>query len=286
MSKRFNFPEKIILVSTTHGIIKGRHTDLGFEPDLFKLPEGIRLFKLNVSSLGECNYMTDDTVKQYTKKVKSYAPYILRTKSSDLNLQKKKLLEIASVIKTEESKEELKERRNELNNILKKVKKGEKLSQSEEESSADLLSYLMAYDRSYNLNIFNPGDEIINKNYSRENIETTKYDWVMKIINMKGQPDLMQLYNTQTRRGTSRINLDEIINFLKENGVRQIYMFDFSCAVFLDEEVSDYLKSRSKRSARLSISKRGIHGGRKKTIKRKTKHNRTKKNQKKFKRYN
>lgn len=60
-SKRNIFPKKIILMITTHGEIPAPDSI----PNTFEIPEGIKLVKLNVASLGECNLLNEETSKAH-----------------------------------------------------------------------------------------------------------------------------------------------------------------------------------------------------------------------------
>jgi hypothetical protein len=218
------------------------------------MPEGIKLFKINVSTIGECNFMTDDSVKEYTKIVKSYQPYLLRksrTRLSDSQI-KQKLTKVTRVIKTKETKEELNELKKEMKKLFNKIQKTDKPLDEDVERLRDLSTYISNYDKSYTINIFNPGNTVMNKIYSRSNIESTKTDWVINALNMKGKPDLLKVLSTQTRRGESKITLQDLIQFLKSRGVKEIFLFDFSCSVLRDSYLGVDLSPRSIRRTRRS----------------------------------
>ena len=88
----------------------------------------------------------------------------------------------------------------------------------------------------------------------------------------------------QTRGGTLDIYLSQIIDFLKDKGVKEVILFDNSCSVFLDEDGTEYL-DRSIRVRRQNLLKGspGKFGGktkkrrRQKRIKNKIKRRRTSK---------
>ena len=269
--EEINFPKKILLSITTHGVLKTWKSERGYVADTFKIPEGITLFKINVSSLGECNFMTAESVRDFTKIVKRYEPYIIRSRlnKSDKKLTKKKLKYISSTIKTKEQEEEIKDLQDEVTDFFKQIRKGEKLNDTDLERFKLLSSYVDAYDRSYKVSIFTSGEETTNKTYSRTNIEATKTDWVIKALNMKGQPDLLAYLFTQTRGGRSEITLQDLVDFLKSKGVEEIFLVDFSCSVFQDIDTYEDLSPRAVRTTRRYIKSMKSHGG-KKYLKRKT----------------
>jgi hypothetical protein len=258
---KYNFPKKILLSITTHGIVKSSMSKQSErEPTTFIIPEGIKLVKMNIATLGECNFMAPQTVVEYTKLIKRYEPYILRKGKDDRTIQHK-IESIAKLIKTKEQKEELNSIKSEMIELLKKKKQDESMTEDEKYKVEDMQRFLSAYDKSYNVSIFNSGERTINKIYKRSNIEANKFDWIIKVINMPNQPDLLSYMIRQTRRGESEITLQEIVNFLKERGVEEIFLIDFSCALIEDIQKQDYISEREARSSRRSLKQRSIYGG-------------------------
>ena len=266
------YPEKIILVITTHGILKARESELGNKPDTFTMPEDIKLFKINVSTLGECNFMTEDSVKAYTNIVKRYTPYLIRKPRTSLTDSqiKKKITGITHIIKTKETKEELDNLKENMKELFNKIQRSKKPSDEDLERLQNIATYISNYDKSYEITVANPGDVIMNKIFTRSNIQATKTDWIINAINMKGQPDLLKLYFTQTRRGESSITLQQLVNYLKMKGVKEIFLFDFSCSILQDINLGIELSPRSVRRTRRS-SRLSIKGGQTKHYKHKHK---------------
>jgi hypothetical protein len=274
-----HFPKKVLLSITTHGVLKTWKSERGDIADTFRIPEDITLFKINVSSLGECNFMRPEVVKEFTSVVKRYEPYILRhkTKKSDKTLSKHKLESLSRTIRSKELKEEIKDAQNEVKNFFKQIKKGEKISDAELERFNLLSTYVDAYDRSYRVSVFSPGEITTNKTYSRTNVEATKTDWVIKALNMKGQPDILQYLFVQTRGGKSQITLQDLVDFLKSKGVEEIFLVDFSCSVFQDIDSYEDLSPRAVRRTRRDIISLKSHGGKKTKYNKKSRKNKTKK---------
>jgi hypothetical protein len=274
---KYNFPKKILLSVTTHGILKSwKSKAFGRELDTFIIPDGIKLIKMNIATLGECNFMAPETVTEFTKLIKRYEPYIIKKGKED-RIIKQKLESISKLIKTKEEEEKLPSIEVQMLDIIKKKKEGKKLNEDEKEMMNEINRYLTAYNKSYNISIFNPGEITVNKTFKRSNIEANKSDWIIKIINMPNQPDLLPYMVRQTRKGESEIKLEEIVNFLKERGVEEIFLIDFSCALFEDIDEGSYVSSRESRRSRRSIKQRSIYGGR---PRRRTINNNTKKNRK------
>lgn len=287
----YTFPKKILLSVTTHGLLKSKKSEkMGRTVNTFVIPEGIKLIKMNIATMGECNFMAPQTVVEYTKLIKRYEPYILRKGKDDKTIERK-IESIAKLIQTKEQKEELSSIKSEMIDLLKKKKQGQHMTEDEKYKVEDMERFLSAYDKSYNVSIFNPGESTINKSYKRSNIEANKFDWIIKVINLKGQPDLLPYMIRQTRRGESQITLEQLVNFLKEKGVEEIFLIDFSCALFEDIDEGDYVGARESRRSRRSLKSQSIYGGsynkktnKTKKIKKITRYHTTSKHRKSFKR--
>ena len=59
---------------------------------------------------------------------------------------------------------------------------------------------------------------------------------------------------TQTRNGETFVYLSDIIKFLKDNGVKEVIIFDNSCSVFLDEDGTAYIDRTIRRRRRNVIT--------------------------------
>jgi signal peptidase I len=119
--------------------------------------------------------------------------------------------------------------------------------------------YFHTYDRFFKISTYLPGDTVIDKLYTRTNKEAVNTpsgrEWVTLLVNVEpGSLDLLTLMRPQTRAGTINIYLSEIINFLKDKGVKEVILFDNSCSVFLDEDGTEYL-DRSIRVRRQNVLK-------------------------------
>lgn len=69
--------------------------------------------------------------------------------------------------------------------------------------------YYHAFDKSYTVTIKNSNDSMLNKIYHRDDDEVSMNDWVIKVVNMPGEPDILNYF------GKSEISLQEIVDFLK-----------------------------------------------------------------------
>lgn len=253
------FSDKILLAITSHGWINCDDGDV----DTFAIPEGIIVNKITISSPGNVNYVNETQLNKSMRDIKRQKKRILKSKKTSTVLTA--IRDVTQDIKDVDYEE-------------KKFLEDERLlgtipeDDSEEERISDISQYLYGLDKAHKNYILNPGDIVINKKYMRENCEATKYDWSMPILNLPGEPDLLQLLRIQTRKGSCEITLSEIVNYFKNNGVKELVIFDFSCSVFYTDDNEFSIPKREVRSIRRDILKRGLPSGGKRI--------KTKKNQK------
>lgn len=116
---------------------------------------------------------------------------------------------------------------------------------------------------------YNPGDEVINKMFSRSAAEDkARYDYKVLALNLPNYPDLMA--NLLGRRGAGEILLMDVVQILQQRGINNITMFDFSCSIMDSAE-------RDTRIIRRELTVKGLKGGKSRRYKKKTKTRRTRK---------
>lgn len=254
------FSDKILLAITSHGWINCGDGDV----DTFVIPNGITVNKVTISSPGNVNFVNETQLNKSMRGIKRQKKRILQSKkaSTVLTAIKDVIQDIKDVDYQE--KEFLEDER-----LLKTIPEDD----SEEERINDINQYLHGLDKAHKSYILKPGDIVINKKYMRENCQATKYDWGMPILNLPDEPDLLHLLRTQTRKGSCGTSLSEIVNYFKNNGVKELIIFDFSCSVFSSNDNEFIIPSREGRSIRREIFKKGLPSGGKRI--------KTRKNQKK-----
>jgi hypothetical protein len=99
------------------------------------------------------------------------------------------------------------------------------------------------------INVFVPGDKVVNKFYTRVDSTADRYDFTIKVMNLPGEPDLLS-YLFRLKRGEkfTDITLASILRFLYNKGVENIIIFDTSCSVM--NTMEGYLEPRSVRQVR------------------------------------
>jgi hypothetical protein len=216
------YPETVVVLVTSHGKIKVKSTT--FEDYSFHIPDNISMTILNAVAPGICNFIepedSDDFAKKLIQKIKEdeTGSHVLETNppafvKSLINLLK------------------------EYDKTVKKETIYHNLSIKDEERDIDEEEYIHHDDKSYNIYSFNSGDEVTNKEYSRNNLtEKNKGDWDFKInvMNVTGFPELIEIIKGRSNQDIdSKVYLEEIVNFLQQQGVKNIVLFDLTCSPFV-----------------------------------------------------
>ncbi len=230
------FPKKIVLLITTHGCVPLKRGKLS----TFLVPNNMKIIKCSASTLGEVNFVNKKQLSKQVDIIKSHLDELLQSNANE------------SYVEVFEK----------INNTMRKLDHELYTSQIEKELTRKQLPeidygyyYQKKNDLDYNINIFNTGDEMIDKIFTRSATEVTNYDMRINILNMKGNPDIMKwFYRRLTRRRLlNEFTLSEIIDFLQIFGVNEIVIIDLSCSEFSDVSIP-YLDipipGRHKRSLR------------------------------------
>jgi len=216
------YPETVVVLVTSHGKIKVKSTT--FEDYSFHIPDNMSMTILNAVAPGICNFIEPEDSDDFAKKL------IQKIKEDENGLQ---LLEnnppafinsLINILKEYDMK-------------LKKEKIYHNLSIKDEEHDIDEEEYIHHDDKSYNISSFVSGDEVTNKEYSRNNLtEKNKGDWDFKInvMNVTGFPELIEILKGRSYQDVySNVYLEEIVNYLQQQGVKHIVLFDLTCSPFV-----------------------------------------------------
>jgi len=267
-----SYPETVVIAVTSHGLIK--YDDVTKNTITFNVPSGMKIIKLSAVAPGVCNLTEPEnlheTIDYIVKKINKPVEFdrLLRDPISYLE-------ELILIIKS-----------NEEDTIRETI--NDKTPDFDIKLRDD---YVHHRNKSYTIVEYNTNDPIINKDYVRNNrteLNRGPWDFQISVINASevGKPDL---FNEITQRRTysdadTTITLEQIINFLKDKGVKQIILIDLSCSNF-ESLKGDELNPREERDLRRDILKTGLNGGKKKYSKNTRKNKKTKKykNTKKYK---
>jgi hypothetical protein len=264
-----HWDDTAILFITTHGlIIKEEDQDV----NTFIVPEGIIIKRALASVPGQCNIVGELDVNAYVSLINAYKSNLMSNRETTRDAAVNDVMES---IKRSDTKD-LKHKKDYVNS-LQKFSKYNEVDEEDEEHLSNYQGYIREFEKGFTIQEFNPGDTIIDKKYIRTNFEATKNDWIIKVMNIPGTPDLLSFLRTQTRGGDSSITLKEIVDFLIGKGVKNIIIFDLTCSNIATSELVDY-DSYTVRAIRRDISKRNMGGKNKKRTKNKrmTKKKRTK----------
>lgn len=272
----YSYPKTIILLITTHGnVIKNKDGQL----NTFTVPEGIKLIRASSAVLGECNIISSWDNVGYIKAINAYKKDLTSVREqTQLNAAQAVLDGIAN---NDMSKDAYGVQKKKADELSRKRKAGEDYN---EDNYNTYTGYVSALERglSHSLNVFNSGERSVNKVFSRSNSQAESIDWILKVVNMPGQPDLMSFLKRQlidvpdpekpneeqdeaeiyvdfkpenpykkqynkSKPRNSEISTEEIVAFLKSKGVETVIMFDVSCSNIIEHDSRDDVSRRENR---------------------------------------
>lgn len=277
----YNLGETVVLLISTHGLIIKKEDEE--EVDTFRVPPGITIKRAAVSVPGECNIVGADDIIGYEQTINSQMGNLLNRNEKT---QKFAIGTVLGTIQREDMRDlPNKQARINIDRRLKEKGDDELFDESDDEHLQNYMGYVRHFDKAHRIKIFEEGERILNKKYTRTNLEATKSDWVIKVMSVRSRdkPDLLSFLKTQTRFGVSSIMLEDIVDFFAQKGVKNIIIFDLSCSNIARPEDHLEYDQRYTRRLRGDIERKGYGGKRKKRYN--TKRTRTRKNRKTRKHY-
>ena len=244
-----SYPKTVIVVVTCHGLITINKSDN--EPNLFKIPDNMKIIKMSAVTHGVCNFTTPEDVNKFIKTILH--------KKNKKDLQKglknpekytKTLSELYKSIETETVKDTI---------------------AASSDSNTDIRdTYIHHRDKSYEIITYNQKHPyMINKEYVRNNKteqNSSGWDYGIFCLNVQGKPDLITTLKGRTYADKdTTVYLEEIVGFLQEKGVKEIILIDLSCSNFeykIDENNKETsISERNTRSIRSNLIKDKLNGG-------------------------
>jgi hypothetical protein len=267
-----SYPETIVISVTSHGvIIIDNNTN---KPLTFNVPSDMKIIKLSAVTPGVCNLThpsdVDDFIKQVIKRVNNQNE-ISKLNNDPINYVKT-LADLYKNIEEDTYAETVKEKNPDYDVKIRD-------------------DYVHHRNKSYNITQYNSNDLIINKEYIRNNkteLNSGVWDFQINVLNLMGIPDLFnEILGIRTyKNADSTITLQQIVDFVKTKGVKQLVILDLSCSNFESTMSKNFFTNRQEREIKRDIYKSGLNGGKRKsneTKKYKRKYNKnTKKNNRNY----
>ena len=247
------FPETVVLSITVHGLMSVENETVS----TFIVPDGMRIIKISAVAPGVCNVTTESEIEKANASIrKVFGSPQLRYEDIEPNL--------ASLVQS------LKTLESDTTPTIRSQLKGEK--------DTDMSNFLRHTDKGFSIVNYESGKTMINKEFGRsdgEELESVD-DYKITALNVVGQPDLHSIIvserpgATMTRGSTKSeeqylLRLSTIVTFLKEKGVKNIVLFDFSCSEMTEGTERDI------RNERRNLVKQGLKGGKKTETRRRRK---------------
>ena len=243
-----------ILYITTHGyIVKLNHL---CAPEYTRIPEGMNITLASAAAPGEVNFMDAKTADAYVSLINANKRNLMSNLESTRDFAIQRIVDAM--------------KRNDESNLI----------DAELFERPDFPGYMHHFDKSYSIEKLQSPDLILDKNFSRRNYtdpeyfsdnadEITKNDFVVKVMNIAGGPDLVSFLRRSTRRQFVEIRMKEILEFLRDKGVENVIIFDMSCSNLEPDMFAHLYDERRKRRERREILGKRKRGGAGKKSKRK-----------------
>ena len=250
------FPETLVLGITTHGSLPTCETGVR----TIQVPEGMTVTRVNAIPLGVANMASDqDSVNM--------SNLIRRVYADTLLTDDEKLNTVMAQMNRQQAN---------IRGVVGKEKRPDEITKGFLRRSSDLVQ----------VRVHKAGEEMIDKEFVRGTYEGTDspYDFKLNMLNVEGSPDLLRMMASGRTIAPTRqtqylenalVNMNAILYYVKQRGVKNVVLFDFSCAVV------DSGTPRGIRENVLNMKRRRLTGGKKKTKRRQPKKTKTRKANKK-----
>jgi len=248
-----SYPKTVIIVVTCHGVIAIDKTDN--EPNLFKIPDNMKVVKMSAVTPGICNLTMDEDVDKFIQII----------------LDKKNKKDMKKGLKNPEKYAKT------LGDLYKTIEEDtvKGLYTASPDSNTDLRkTFIYHRNKSYKIITYNRKHPyMINKEYVRNNKNeqnSSGWDFGIFCLNVEGKPDLItKLKGRSYADKDTNVYLEEIISYLHDKGVKEVILIDLSCSNFeyeLDENneknSETSVSERNTRSIRNNLIKEKLNGGR------------------------
>jgi len=258
--KRHENDELAIVVIDLHSGIyvkhdSKKHTYAPAPADTFTIPENMNVYKINASSLGTCNIVTEPIVEDIINTSINIFHFIENTKKTRPRPEHLSHETIAELLQIGMSTME-----NATPQFYRRLIGSHKRKRELEEDTTiptninDVTDAFHTLGHRYDLHHYKARDVVYNKKYTAENDVMTPLGTNIHIITK-------ETYNTPEqswRLNKHEITLKTLIHLLKSKGLHNLIIVDGSCSTITEEQPNDIyvpLPPREVRSIRRSYKK-------------------------------
>jgi hypothetical protein len=242
-----------VLVITTHGDIQVKYNSIKeipsykkkvIEPEIFDIPEDMEIIGLEVVPPTVPNLLPPSSTRPFIKIIKS------QTEKFNEHSTTENMIDMVNSIKKILIK---------LDNQAKEVEEQIKRKNTEYTDDEEIRAYY--YHKALLYRVFNyKQTTLYNKRFLRENNLITNdkrslkyFDWKLNIVNSEPYIDLMSelnpsiagLKSVNTRSTFTATNLNKVIKYLHNKGIKKLIIIDLSCSVI--RNVNRGVSSREER---------------------------------------
>lgn len=262
------WPSKLVILITSHGYFKKDKTkeyENGEDTlQKYKIPEGIKVNYFYASAHGSSTVYVENDAEQMFNFIKTHMSDLISNNNQDIssvlseysnlmmNLKDKLLNNFSNQFSNEKQllQNSIKMYKKQQSN--KNIKFVKRLSEHARQQLSDIQvtkkefnsinnSYLKGFTyKTYNENEFIPNKDFNRHTYDiiqNKNVSLNKYNFAIRIMNLKNQPDILDLLQSKRYKkgnyftGINEIiiNTQTIIDLCKEHGVKEIIFIDSSC---------------------------------------------------------
>ena len=213
----------------------------------FPVPEDMNVIIISSTTPGTCNYITDNIFLRNHTKIMETLEYmntqlnLLTTNMSEdtINDVKSSFSIIAKGLQNVDKRiyESFRKGRYYIiSSFEKEYNDTHNTDNTDNTDTSFEKEYMDTFDRSYRVNFYKSGEQIFNKIYSRKDREINELNSKINMLTKYGNEDLMIELTRHHPDGStplynSNITLEELINFLKSENIKNVVIFDFTCSV-------------------------------------------------------
>lgn len=253
-----NLPSQLAIAMTTHGEILcvPNQTNNDLEPITTVVPDGMKLIKFSIMMPGQSNFSLSYETAMYLKGINKYVQQLLNadenyTGSKKILDQINDMLRAVYDVSSSTRYKSLKKYDRKYSRLYGNINHTEEIDM--------LRTYITSSDRGFNYFVIGPGEEIINKLYTRSSKEDAddKKDGndfsiveimpdgitynVNESVELEDTNEEILYPDLLTKIGTNSIYLSQILQYYSKAGVKKLVIFDLTCSDFClaDDNIDD-----------------------------------------------